>query len=109
VKESPTVDILLIAYLLFVVNFLFGVLVATGIVERGRYRKVHHFLYLLTMLGIGAAVVLAIVRNHSLPPAPMAMALLLLGTSRFHGGTRAHAAYAVLCLVVYSMIVLLHR
>jgi hypothetical protein len=90
-----------VAYLLFVVNFLFGVLVATGIVERGRWSRLHHVLYLLTMIGIVAALTDAMLRRQPIVHLA-AMALLLLGMTRFRGGSRAHSIYATLCLVAYS-------
>lgn len=95
-------DILTIAYLLFVLNFLFGVLVALGIIPRGRWGKVHHFLYLLTIIGIVAAIIEAVVLKAPLLPAIGVMALLLLAMTRFHGGSRAHSLYATLCLALYS-------
>ena len=98
---SAHMTILQIAWLIFVVNFLYGVLVASGVVERGRWRKIHHFLYLLTILGILAAIAVALLDGRSLPVPLAVMALLLLGMSRFGGGGRAHAAYATICLVVY--------
>ena len=97
-------SLLQIAYLLFLLNFLYGVLVALGIIPRGRWGKVHHFLYLLTMAGIVAAGIESVVQQSSLLPALAAMTLLLLGMSRFRGGGRAHSIYATLCLVVYSVI-----
>ena len=97
-------SILLIAYLLFILNFLYGVLVAVGIIPRARWGKVHHFLYLLTMAGIVAAAIEAVVQQTSMLPALAAMALLLLGMSRTRGGGRAHSIYATFCLVVYSVI-----
>ena len=97
-------SILPIAYLLFVINFLFGVLVAVGIIPRGRWGKVHHFLYLLTMAGIVAAAIEAVAQQRSLLMIA-AMTLLLLGMSRTRGGGRAHSIYASVCLVVYSVVV----
>lgn len=97
-------DILPIAWLLFVVNFLFGVLVALGVFPRGRWSRMHHFLYLLTMIGIISATIESIVQQPTLLPATGAMAILLLGMSRFHGGSTGHSLYASLCLLVYSAI-----
>lgn len=94
-------SVLPVAYILFVVNFLYGVMVAAGVVERGRWGRVHHILYLLTMIGIVGTVAEAVLRHQPVLP-PAAMAILLFGMTRFHGGSRGHSIHACICLVAYS-------
>jgi hypothetical protein len=93
------------AYGAFIVNVLFGLAVKSGVVPRGRYRRVHHAIYAAVMASLAAAIVAAIVRGDGTWLRLAAMAVILSAMPRFRGAGRAHWMYATFALVVYSLVV----
>ncbi len=95
---------LTLAYATFLVNFLFGLGVAGGVIPRGRYRRVHHAIYALVMLTIVAALALSLFRKDGFWPRLAAMTTILAAMPRFPGRESGHRYYATFSLVVYSLI-----
>lgn len=98
-----------IAYGIFLLNFLFGLAVRSGVVDSSRFRFVHHGIYFLVMISLIAATAVAAWRGERVAWALGTMAALLLAMPRFPGRSRTHAGYATLCLVLYSAILFLER
>lgn len=96
---------LLIAYICFLANFTFGVLVRTGVIPRVRFRRFHHLLYFSAMASLAAAIIVDGFLHSYLPVAPLLVFCLLLVMPLFRGGSHAHIVYAILCLAIYTAII----
>ncbi len=96
---------LIVAYVLFISNFLFGLLVRVGMVPAARFRIVHRLLYALVLLSLAAAAAVSIAAGRGIPWPLVLVGVLLLGMPFFPGRKTAHAIYAVLCLAMYTAVV----
>ena len=100
-------SILLIAYGFFVVNFLFGVMVGSGMIDNSRIRPLHHLLYFCAVVSLIAVVVVEVIGGLDIRWMALPMIALLLAMPFFRGGSRGHAIYASFCLAVYTFLILL--
>lgn len=98
---------LIVAYGVFIANYLFGVCVGTGLIRTGRFRFVHHLLYFLTMFSLGMVALLALWRGDGAGYLSLALFVLLLGMPRFSGGSRGHRIFATACFIFYSLLLFL--
>ncbi len=97
---------LALAYMLFISNFLFGLLVRTGAIPDARFRLVHRLLYASVLLSLAAAAAADIIAGQGIPWLLLTVECLLLGMPVFAGRTSAHAVYACVCLLMYTAVVL---
>lgn len=96
------------AFLCFILNFAFGLLVRTGIIDSRRFRFVHTALYFCAI----ASLAITALAYWAFGPgigavACGAMVLVLLGMSRFAGRSRGHWIYALLCAALYIGLMLM--
>lgn len=98
---------LVVAYIFFLVNFTFGVLVKTGVIPPVRFRRFHHVLYFAVMASLAAAIIVDGFLHSYLPVAPLLVFCLLLVMPLFRGGSHLHIVYAMLCLAVYTAIIVM--
>ncbi len=96
---------LAIAYMFFLANFTFGILVGTRIIPSSRFRQFHHVLYFAVMLSLAGAIIADGFLHSRLPVLSLCVFGLLLAMPLFRGGSRTHAVYAVMCLALYTAIV----
>jgi len=97
---------LTLAYIVFLTNFTFGLLVRLRVIESGRMRFVHHGLYALTLASlVAAAVVEGMNAEYGRVWMLAAMGAFLLCMPFFRGWSRGHWVYAVICSVLYSALV----
>lgn len=96
-----------VAYIFFLVNFTFGVFVKTGVIPPVRFRRFHHVLYFAVMASLAIAIIVDGFLHSYLPVALVLVFCLLLAMPLFRGGSRTHIVYAVVCLAVYTAIVVL--
>jgi hypothetical protein len=94
-----------IAYSIFLVNFVFGLLVKKRIIDSTRFRFVHHMLYFFVVASLLVATALAFIEGSERRWLQAGMAGLLLCMPFFRGRSRGHWIYATLCCAVYSAIV----
>lgn len=92
-----------IAYSFFVVNFTYGILAKSQIINTIRFKAVHHGLYFCVMVSIIAAIVVEFLSGE-FPMLLILMAGLLFGMTRFSGRTARHWQYALFCFLAYSAI-----
>jgi hypothetical protein len=98
---------LAVAYTFFLANFTFGLLVGARIIPSMRFRRLHHALYFGVMVSLAGTIITEEFLDGHLAVLPAIVFCLLLAMPLFRGGSRLHAAYAVLCLVIYTAVVML--
>ncbi len=97
---------LIAAYSIFLANFLFGALVKSRIIDSRSFRIVHHLLYLLVVVSLLVATLLAFMRGRHQAWGTGAMAGLLLCMPLFRGRSRGHWIFAILCALLYTLLVI---
>jgi hypothetical protein len=101
------VSLLAVAYTLFLLNFAFGIAVKLKIVDSSRFRYVHHGLFALVIISLLAAILADVVSTGSIPWPLAGLVIMLLLIARFPGSTAPHPLYATICLIVYTLAVIL--
>lgn len=90
------------AFLCFVLNFVFGLLVRTGIIDSRRFRFVHTALYFCAVTSLAIAALAYWTFGPSIGAVACGvMLLLLLVMSRLPGRLRGHWIYAIICAAMY--------
>ncbi len=94
-----------IAYACFILNFAYGVLAKMKVMDTARFKIAHHVIYFCVV----ASLIIALVgeyMNGKFPVLLLVMAVLLLGMTQFSGKTKRHWQYALICLFIYSAVLI---
>ncbi|RFM24430.1 MAG: hypothetical protein D0433_05425 [Candidatus Thermochlorobacter aerophilum] len=94
-----------IAYACFVLNFAYGILAKTKVINTARFKVVHHIIYFCVI----ASLIIALLMEYmdgKFPVLLLITAALLLGMTQFSGKTRRHWQYALVCFFVYSAVLI---
>jgi hypothetical protein len=92
-----------IAYSCFILNFTYGILAKTGIVNAAHFKIIHHAIYFCVMLSLAVAALVEWL-DGKFPVLLLITVGLLLGMTQFSGKTERHWQYALVCFIVYSAV-----
>ncbi len=90
-----------IAYSCFILNFTYGILAKTRVIDATRFKIIHHAVYFCVMLSLAVAALVEWL-DGKFPALLLIMAGLLLGMTQFSGRTERHWQYALVCFIAYS-------
>jgi hypothetical protein len=96
---------LTLAYSLFWVNFVYGIVVKSNFFHNKKFKFLHHALYFLVMLTLFISISLEFYQQNFLSSGVlMFLFILLLAMTRFSGRSPNHWKYAILCNLIYTTI-----
>lgn len=96
---------LTVAYSLFWVNFVYGVMVKANIFRHEKLRFLHHAIYFCVMLSLFISIVCELCDKKLVNALVLTfLFFLLLGMTRFSGYKPSHWQYAIFCNVIYTLI-----
>ncbi len=95
------------AFLCFLLNFVFGLLVRAGIIDSRRFRVVHTVLYFCAVASLGLTALAYGIFGPGIGAVVCgAMLVPLFFMSRFPGRSRGHWVHALICAVLYVALLL---
>ncbi len=96
---------LTLAYSLFWVNFVYGIVVKFNLFHNKKLRFLHHALYFLVMLTLFISISFSFYQQDFLSAGILVfLFVILLLMTRFSGRSPNHWKYAILCNVIYTTI-----
>ncbi len=96
---------LTLAYSLFWVNFVYGIMVKLNIFHHKKFAFLHHAIYFFVMLSLFIATLYEIYCKNFLGSILLSfLFLLLFAMTRFSGKTSNHWKYAILCNLIYTSV-----